>query len=185
MSLRSGLLSGRRIALAGVSPEIAEVLSGLGAEPEPMAGVPAEDNAAATAWVSEHSPLHALAYDARPAFAPGGHTGLRTALDEAWVCARSLATGAFIPGDAGGRLLFLAPSVGSGALAEAVRAGLESLARTLSVEWARHAVTAVVICPNETTTDAQLAELIGYLVSPAGAYFTGCRFDLGLAGARS
>jgi NAD(P)-dependent dehydrogenase (short-subunit alcohol dehydrogenase family) len=185
MSLRSGLLCGRRIALAGGSPEIAEVLSGLGAEPEPMTEVPTEDDAAATTWVSEHSPLHALVYDARPAFAPGGHAGLRAGLDQAWVCARSLANGAFIPGDAGGRLLFLAPSVGSGALADSLRAGLESLARTLSVEWARHAVTAVAICPGETTTDAQLAELIGYLVSPAGAYFTGCRFDLGLVGARS
>ena len=61
----------------------------------------------------------------------------------------------------------------------AVRAGLENLARTLSVEWARYGITAVAITPGTSTTDAELAELVCFLASPAGGYFSGCRFDLG------
>lgn len=60
-------------------------------------------------------------------------------------------------------------------------AALESLARTLSVEWARYGITATVITPGTDTTEDQIAELACFLVSPAGDYFSGCRFSLGLA----
>jgi NAD(P)-dependent dehydrogenase (short-subunit alcohol dehydrogenase family) len=84
-----------------------------------------------------------------------------------------------IPGGEGGKLLLVAPASDAGEHAEAVRAGLENLARTLSVEWARHRITAVAIAPGPETTDEQVAELLGYLLSPAGDYFTGCRLELG------
>lgn len=177
MNLRAGLLDDRRVAVHSGSSEIAAAQSGLGAQVERLGEATVADDSALAAWVSAHSPLHALIYDARSAFAAGGHCGLRRALDGAWVCARSLTTVAFFPDQAGGRLLFLAPSPDAGALAEATRSGLESLARTLSVEWARYAVTAVTICPAPGTAEAELAELTAYLLSPAGGYFTGCRFD--------
>ena len=63
--------------------------------------------------------------------------------------------------------------------ARAARAALENLARTLSVEWARHEITAVALWPGQHTTDAEVAELACFLLSPAGGYFSGCRFELG------
>jgi hypothetical protein len=40
-------------------------------------------------------------------------------------------------------------------------------------------VTTVAIAPGARTTDDDLAELVCYLVSVAGDYFTGCLFELG------
>jgi NAD(P)-dependent dehydrogenase (short-subunit alcohol dehydrogenase family) len=50
----------------------------------------------------------------------------------------------------------------------------------LSVEWARYGVSAVAVAPGAHTPDDDLAELVCFLVSPAGEYFTGCVFELGL-----
>jgi hypothetical protein len=47
------------------------------------------------------------------------------------------------------------------------------------VEWARYAVTAVTIAPGERTLDDELAELVCFLVSPAGDYFSGCALKFG------
>jgi NAD(P)-dependent dehydrogenase (short-subunit alcohol dehydrogenase family) len=79
----------------------------------------------------------------------------------------------------GGKIVMIAPRAGAGDFAEAAAAALENLARTLSVEWARHGITATALAPGAETTDAELAELVSFLVSPAGDYFSGCRFDLG------
>ncbi|MDQ6836027.1 MAG: hypothetical protein M3016_07545, partial [Actinomycetota bacterium] len=89
-----------------------------------------------------------------------------------------VATSALIPARAG-RLVFVAAAEGAGPLASAARAAVENLARTLSVEWARHDVTAVAICPGVGSEDDELAGIIAFLLSDAGGYFTGCRFDLG------
>ncbi|HXO18740.1 MAG TPA: hypothetical protein VOA87_02320, partial [Thermoanaerobaculia bacterium] len=78
----------------------------------------------------------------------------------------------------GGRIVYLAPAADTGEHAGAARAGLENLARTLSVEWARHAITAVTIAPGSATTAGEVARLVAYLASPAGAYFSGCLLDL-------
>jgi len=60
----------------------------------------------------------------------------------------------------------------------AARDGLENLARTLSVEWARRGIRVVAICPGVATSVEEVAELVAYLASPAGAYFSGCRLEL-------
>jgi NAD(P)-dependent dehydrogenase (short-subunit alcohol dehydrogenase family) len=78
----------------------------------------------------------------------------------------------------GGLIVLIAPRPGSPA-AEAARAGLENLARTLSVEWARFEVRPVAILPGDATSSAEVAELVAYLASPAGAYYSGCAFTLG------
>ena len=180
MNFRAGLLDGRRFALAGTTAgsQLRVALSALGAWTESIddAVTAGEDQAAA--WVTARRPLHALVHDTAPDFNQGGQNGLRVALERAFISARAVAAQALIPAGAG-RLLFLAPRPQDGPMAEAARAGLENLARTLSVEWARHTVTAVTLCPGPGTTDEQLAGIAAFLLSEAGGYFTGCRFDLG------
>ena len=105
------------------------------------------------------------------AFAGGSVEGVRAALDAGWDAIRgSLADGQLI--------VLLAPPPGD-AHAEAARAGLENMARTLSIEWARRGIRPVAVHPGEATSPAEVAELVAYLASPAGAYFSGCRLDLG------
>jgi NAD(P)-dependent dehydrogenase (short-subunit alcohol dehydrogenase family) len=183
VSLRPGLLTGHRLVLAGAGPALSERLQGLGAGVQVMDGATGDDEERAGAWVADRGTLDALVYDAREAFGSGGHERLRAALDRAWITARAVSTGALIPSQGGGRLVFVAPAADAGPLAEAARAGLESLARTVSVEWARHTVTAVAVCPGANTTEDEVADLVAFLLSAAGGYFSGCRFDLGLIGA--
>lgn len=182
--LREDLLRGRAIALAGGAPDaVREALRRLGARLEIL-----DEDAAAGGeeeqvgeWARARAPLHGLVYDAGDAFGGGGQTALRSALERGWVATREVATGALLPGEAG-KVVLLGPRPDAGAFADAARAALENLARTLSVEWARFGVTATMIAPGASTTDQQLAELVSYLVSPAGEYFSGCRFDLGTVG---
>ena len=93
----------------------------------------------------------------------------------AWAVVREVATGALIPGADGGKIVLVAP-----ASERPVQAGLENLARTLSVEWARYGVTVVAVAPGPHAGPAELTETVCFLVSPAGDYFSGCRFDVGL-----
>ena len=111
--------------------------------------------------------------------AGGGPEALRATLDAGWRAARAVGAQALIEVGRPGRLLFLAPAPDAGPHALAARAALENLARTLSVEWARFGITAVALTPGTATTDAELADLSCFLISPAGGYFSGCRFDLG------
>jgi NAD(P)-dependent dehydrogenase (short-subunit alcohol dehydrogenase family) len=105
---------------------------------------------------------------------------LRACLDASWNVTRAVANHAFLAGERGGRIVYLAPSSDLGEHAGAARAGLENLARTLSIEWARHRITAVVISPGAVagTSAGEVAVLTAYLASPAGAYFSGCLLDL-------
>jgi NAD(P)-dependent dehydrogenase (short-subunit alcohol dehydrogenase family) len=102
---------------------------------------------------------------------------LGACLDASWNVTRVVAERAFLPESRGGRIVYLAPRSDAGEHAEAARAGLENLARTLSIEWARHGVTAVTIAPGSARA-AEVAALTAYLASPAGAYFSGCLLDL-------
>jgi citronellol/citronellal dehydrogenase len=114
-----------------------------------------------------------------------GRRALRVCLDASWNVTRAVANRAFLAGGRGGRIVFVAPSPAGGEHAGAARAGLENLARTLSVEWARHAITAVTIVPATAptmTATAELATLTAYVASPAGAYFSGCLLDLSGSG---
>jgi NAD(P)-dependent dehydrogenase (short-subunit alcohol dehydrogenase family) len=112
------------------------------------------------------------------AAAGGGRSGLRVCVEAAWSATRAVAGAAFIPGGQGGRIADLAPAPGAGAHASAARAGLETLARTLSIEWARYGVTTVAIGAGDDTSPAELGALSAYLASQAGAYFSGCLLDL-------
>jgi NAD(P)-dependent dehydrogenase (short-subunit alcohol dehydrogenase family) len=177
--LRQGLLEGRAVALAGgVTPAVREALATLGARVEELDAALDEDGA--REWAAGFEGMRALVYDARDVFASGGQDALRRTLERAWVAVRALATGALIPAGAG-KVVLIGPRPDAGTFATAVRAALENLARTLSVEWARFGVGAVAIAPGPRAADDDLAELVCFLVSPAGEYFTGCVFELGLA----
>ncbi len=160
----------------GVAPAVARMLSELGARVHELD--PALDEDAVRDWAAAAAPLHVLVFDAAPLFADGGQARLGVALESAWVAIRGVATGALIPGGAG-KIVLIAPRAAGGPFATAARAGLENLARTLSVEWARFGLTAVTIAPGARTADDELAELVCFLVSPAGDYFSGCGFELG------
>lgn len=107
----------------------------------------------------------------------GARDALAACLDASWNVSRVIAERAFLPDSRGGRIVYIAPRSEAGGHADAACAGLENLARTLSIEWARHGVTAVAIAPGVASA-AEIAALTAYLASPAGAYFSGCLLDL-------
>jgi NAD(P)-dependent dehydrogenase (short-subunit alcohol dehydrogenase family) len=109
--------------------------------------------------------------------AEGPREALRACLDIAWNVTRAVVDGAFLPDTRGGRIVYLAPPADGGEHADAARAGLENLARTLSIEWARHGITPVTIASGASAM-GEVAALVAYLASPAGAYFSGCLLDL-------
>jgi hypothetical protein len=173
------LLDGRTVALAGgVGRAVEAGLSGLGAR---LVALGTEERDP-EAWAAEHAPIDALVYDAAASFGAGGDTRLRAAVDGGWSAIHTVATAAFIPAGRGGAIVLLTPRAGAGARATAVRAALENTARTLSIEWARFAITTTAITPGAGTSDEEIATLIAFLVSAAGRYFSGCRFDLGAVG---
>jgi hypothetical protein len=180
--LRPHLLDGRVVALGGPADDHGDgpfgpALVALGAR---TVRLPATlDEEALAAVVDPRT--DALVHDLRPAFQRAGREdALRAALDLAWVTVRAVANAAFIPGARGGKVTLIAPTPDDGdPVAAGVRAGAENLARTLSIEWARHGIVTAAITPGAKTADADLAALAAYLVSPAGDYFSGCRLALG------
>jgi NAD(P)-dependent dehydrogenase (short-subunit alcohol dehydrogenase family) len=107
-----------------------------------------------------------------------GAAGLVGALETSWRITQAVANAAFIERGTPGRIVYVAPPPDAGIHADAARAGLENLARTLSIEWARYGVMPLAIAPGTGTSAAEIAALTGYLASPAGDYFSGCLLDL-------
>jgi NAD(P)-dependent dehydrogenase (short-subunit alcohol dehydrogenase family) len=114
-----------------------------------------------------------LVVDGAAQLGAGGDAALRGALDGTWSVVRA----AFDP-ERAGKVVLVAPRPDAGPGAEALRAGLENLARTLSIEWSRHGVRTVALLPGPETTDAELGELVAFLASPAGEYYSGCALTL-------
>ncbi len=103
---------------------------------------------------------------------------LGAALSSTWNVVRAFVLGALLAAERPGRIIAIAPPDDGHPRADAARAALENLARTLSVEWARHAITTVSIAPGPSTTPGEVAALVAFLASPAGAYYSGCELDL-------
>ena len=158
--LRDGLLDGVALVLAGTG-ELGAVVAVRSVDP---AGEEETFEGAADALVYDGSAV----------------PGIQAVLDGAWLTIRPVATAAMIE-HGGGLIVLLAPRPGS-VEAEAARAGLENLARTLSVEWARFGVRPVAVLPGVETGAAEVAELVAFLASPAGEYYSGCAFTLGAVG---
>lgn len=190
--LRPGLLEGRSVAVAGASSAggfgraTADAGSALGAAVAELEIDPAGDEERVATLVADTvgGPLELLAWDGAGAFAGAGEpsvAAVRAALDGAWLAVRAVAQHAMIPREhGGGKLLLIAPPPG-GAHAAAARAGLENMARTLSIEWARFAVRPVALHPGPATAPEEAGQLAAYLASPAGDYFSGCVLRLGAA----
>lgn len=182
--LRDELLAGRAVVLAGGSSNaLRGELERLGARVELMPDDEGlgEDEERVGEWARARSPLHAVVYDARPRFGSGGEQALGAALEQAWVSVREVSAGALIAEEGPRKIVLVGPPPDAGQLADAARAALENLARTLSIEWARFGVTAVMVAPGPTSGEDELAELVCFLVSPAGEYLSGCRLELGSA----
>jgi len=176
--LRPHLLDGRVIALGGGGhgDALAGPLGALGARTMSLPATLDEDAMAPAV----DARIDVLVHDLRSAFgADGCADPLRAALDLAWVTVRAVATAAFIPASRSGKVTLIAPAPDGGHATAGARAAVENLARTLSIEWARHGITTVALTPGAQTTDAELAALAAYLASPAGDYFSGCRLSLG------
>jgi citronellol/citronellal dehydrogenase len=108
----------------------------------------------------------------RPAAEPGDVQAVLTA---AWLPTHAVATRAMIPAG-GGKIVNLVASPDRAAQpgvahAAAVRAGIENLARVLSIEWARFGirVNAIAVGPNAEGH----GWLAAYLASPAGDFYSG------------
>jgi hypothetical protein len=159
--LRRGLLEGITVAFAGSAPDAVAACGALGAA-TPVLAVDLADEDAVAAAVS------ALA-------APDTLVCATIELDTAFIATRAVAN-AWIAAERGGKVVLVAPAGD-----EPLRAALENLARTLSVEWARHDIRPTAILPGTTTSADEVAQLVAFLASPAGDYYSGCGFSLGNA----
>jgi NAD(P)-dependent dehydrogenase (short-subunit alcohol dehydrogenase family) len=157
--LRDGLLAGLPVAVAGDGP---------------FAAAAARACAALGAAIVESDPA-VLVFDAEGG--PPGVAGVHRALDGGWDAVRPAAT-AMIEREAGGKIVIVAPRPGDPHRA-AARAGLENLARTLGIEWARFQIRTVTVLPGPSTAEDEVAQLVAYLASSAGDYFSGCAITLG------
>lgn len=176
---RPGLLDSRSIALCGVTNGcIRELLEELGARVSDLSPELVLDDDHAAEWVQAAAPLDALVCG--PGATHGDPQAAIDPLEREWAAVSAAANGSFIR-ESRGRIVLLAPRGAELPHAEGVAAALENLARTLAVEWARFGITTVAIAPAAATRDDELATLVAFLCSPAGGYFSGCRFDLGVA----
>jgi hypothetical protein len=153
--LRDDLLAGRAVTVAapGTSP-LATALRELGAEVDE---VTVDDTS-----LDEHPvAAYALVVDLRES------PTARAALDAAWTVVRP-AGAADIP-----KIILVAPPTD-----DASRSGIENLARTTSIEWARNQTRTAAILPAASSPDAVIADLVAYLVSDAGDYFSGAALTL-------
>lgn len=181
--LRAELLSGRAVAVAGPSTEtITAALEDLGADVHLLPADYRSDEEEVGRWASVLPPLTAVVYDSRAAFGGGGPDALSQVVQQAWLAVREVAVGALIEGADPGKVMLIGPAEDAGPHAEAVRAALASLARSLSIEWARHGVTSVMLAPASGVDETRLAELVAFLCSPAGDYVSGCRLEVGALG---
>ncbi len=181
--LRSGVLDGVTLCVAGDGAAERERAAALGARVVTLDGALDDEETVALA-VGALGPVDVLVVDAASAFAAhsGGMAGLRAAVDEAWIVVRAVANASWIEregGGEGGKVVLLAPATDAGEHADAVGAALESTARTLSVEWARFGIRTTAIRPRAGTSAGDRAELVAFLSSRAGDYFSGCAFAPG------
>ena len=184
--LRAGLLDGLDVVLAGVPPAVSETIAALGADVHGLTADPLDEEALAaqarslpraTVVVADASAVMraASADDGVP-----GAAGLRDAVAATWNVARAVVVAHLEPSGFG-KVLLVAPRPRDGAGAPAAGAALENLARTTGVEWARLGIRVVAVRPRDSTTDAALAQVVAFLASPAGDYYSGTALDLGTA----
>jgi NAD(P)-dependent dehydrogenase (short-subunit alcohol dehydrogenase family) len=184
---------GVRVACAGLGARVCELSLEVSGEQD-EAAIEQDAQAAVEGTLADGGTVEMLVVDCASVFAragagagasgggEGGRAALRASLDATWNVTHAVVNGAFLPDARGGRIVYLAPLADGGEHVNAACAGLENLARTLSIEWARYGIAPVTIAPGAAMRDAdvahEVAALVAYLASPAGAYFSGCLLDL-------
>jgi citronellol/citronellal dehydrogenase len=133
----------------------------------------------------------------------GFRTVIRLNVEGTWLVTHAVATRAMIPSGRGGKVfsVTLSPHNGMPGMAHsgAARAAVESLMRTLSVEWARFGIRLLALAAGQFETqtlltkypqaiverishtiplgrmgtEQEFAWLVAYLASPAGDFFSG------------
>ena len=180
--LRDEVLKGSRVALAGGAEAIGAACEALGAR---VATLEADlrDEEATLAAAERLGAVATLVCDAGALLRGGGEglDGLAACVDGTWSALRAVAVAALIPAGFG-KAVIVAPAPGDGEHATAARAALDNLARTTSIEWARHGVRVVAVLPGDGTPEHAIADLVAFLASPAGDYFSGCSVELGAVG---
>lgn len=190
--LRPGLLSGQVVAVAGrtggLGRAAAAACGDLGAHVEQLGDEghrvdlldeSAVREAVAAIAVPEQR-LDTVVVDAASTFVASPAPGLdplRSAMAAAWSVVRAAAVEVMIDAPGGGKVVVLAPTPDAGEHARAARSAFENLARVLSIEWSRYAIRVTAIAPAHRTR-AAVADLVAYLASPAGDYFSGCVLSL-------
>lgn len=176
------MLEHTRLVVAAGADHIASACAALGAHAASLDADLADEDAVAAAAAGLGA-VSMLVVDAGAIMRAHADAleGLGAAVDGAWSATRALANAAFIP-NGYGKVALIAPRPGDGEHSGAARAALDNLARTTSIEWARHGVRVLAILPGEATPDAAVAELVVFLASPAGDYFSGCSIELGAVG---
>ncbi len=145
--LRSGLLGGLDVVLAGHVDGLEEVLAGLGADVQRLAGEPLDEQAvAAAAAALERATVVVCASGGAMRAAADPAAGLRAAVEGAWIATRAIVSEHLSAGGFG-KVLLIAPRPGDGPDAAAAGAALENLARTAGVEWARLGIRVVTVAP--------------------------------------
>lgn len=177
--LRPGILNGVTVTLTGPGGAgIAEGCAALGATVTALAIADPLDEDAAAQAAKGLGAVDVLVCDLRAARL--GSEGFHDVLEPTWTAVRAVANAAMIPDARGGKVTFVAPAVATAdEFAAALRAALENMARTLSIEWARFGIRLVTILPATVTSADDVASLVAYLASPAGDYFSGCVLELG------
>jgi len=177
-TFRPGLLEGLDVVVTGTG-ECAKRLAELGASVHGLAGELLDEQDVETAVEALPGASAVVCETA----APMRDAGLDKAVAGAWATARAVVR-THLTG-AGGLVVLVAPRPRDGDHARAAAAALENLARTTSVEWARLGIRVVAVRPGDLTPPAAIAELVAFLASPAGAYYSGCALELGAAGLSS
>jgi NAD(P)-dependent dehydrogenase (short-subunit alcohol dehydrogenase family) len=196
--LRPGVLEGLTVCVVGDGAVERERATALGARVVTIDGDLGDEDSVSFA-VGALGHIDVLVVDAASEYADagGGMPGLRRAVDDGWNVVRAVVNAGWIrdaeaaeaaaeeedatPARGGGKVVFLAPVADAGEHANAVGAALENAARTLSVEWARFGIRITAVRPRAGAADDERAELVAFLASPAGDYFTGCSFYPGAA----
>lgn len=180
--LRDDALTAAHIVFAGGAETGAVHCGRHGARVTRLAAALGDEDAVAAAF-QELGAATAVVCDAGALLreAPAGLTALGAAVDGAWNVTRAAANAIFIPARSG-LVILLAPRPADGEHAGAARAALDNLARTTSIEWARHGVRVVAVLPGDTTPVAAVADTVAFLTSPAGGYYAGCSLELGAVG---
>jgi NAD(P)-dependent dehydrogenase (short-subunit alcohol dehydrogenase family) len=181
--LRPGVLDGVVVCVAAGGEPLAARAAQLGATVVALTADLADEESVA-AEVAALGVVDVLVVDAATPFAAAGAgmAALRTAVDGSWNAVRATVGAHWTAeGAQGGKVILVAPAADAGEHATAVGAALENAARTLSIEWARFGVRTTAVAPRAGAGAPEIAELVAYLASPAGDYFSGCAFAPGAA----